>query len=132
MEWLYLLIYLPNEGVTSTRSENACCLLSSADGSGIPRYIQGEPVLPVHVVECSSISTVSLMSQSRRLDILTRILVLLGICRRRRSILCSTTSDFSDWCSRIFRWCSLTRIYMYSRFVQRALATREGNVTYTW
>lgn len=108
-----LFIYLPNEGVTITRLENACCLLSSQNGSGIPRYIQWEPVLPVHVVECSSISTVSLMSQSRRLDILTTILASLGIGRRRRSILCSATSDFSGWRSRILRRCSLTLICIY-------------------
>jgi hypothetical protein len=108
-----LFIYVPNEGVTITRLENACCLLSSPDGSGIPWYIQGEPVQTVNVFECSSISAVSLMSQSRRLDILARILVLLDINRRRRLILCSTTYDFSDWCSRILRRCSLTLIWIY-------------------
>lgn len=130
--FINLFIYLSNEGVTITRLGNACCLLSSQNGSGIPWYIQGEPVLPVHVVECSSISTVSLMSQSRRLDILARILLLLGIGRRRGSILCSATSDFSGWCSRYFGdvpwpWSGYT-----DRFAQRTLATRKRNVTYTW
>lgn len=111
--------------------EIACCLLSSQNGSGNPWYIQVQPVLPVHVVECSSIPTVSLMSQSRRLDILARIMLLLGIGRRWGSILCSATSDFSGCCSRYFcgvpwPWSGYT-----DRFAQCTLATREGNVTYT-
>jgi hypothetical protein len=110
---MVLFIYLPNKGVTITRLQNACCLLSSQNGSESPRYIQGEPVLPVHAVECSSISTAPLMSQARCMDILARTPVLLGIGRRRMSILYSATSEFSDWCSRTFRWCSLNLIWIY-------------------
>lgn len=114
---------MSHEGVTTMRLENACCLFVREWIRASTIY-SGRTVLPVPVVGCSWIC--------RHLNILARIFVFLGVSRRRRSILRSAIFDFSVWCRRILRWCSSTPIRHTHRFVQRTLATREGNVTYTW
>lgn len=102
-------------------------VFSSENGSGLPRHIQQEPSSRFQLLSAVGSVKLPLWAQSRHLNILARILV-------------STTEVDTAFCniwlfrlvSSNIRRCSLTLIRYIHRFVQRTLANREGNVTYTW